>query len=79
MRSMKEFMETLVGVCRAYSDEALSFEYLLDKAMRLPMAVAREGEYIKKRRLGCPCGMCTDEWLSPRTRFRLLCELFFGR
>ena len=60
MRSMKESMEMLVGMWRGYSDDALSCEYLLKKAMGLPMVAAGEGEYIKKRRFGCLCGMCTD-------------------
>jgi len=72
MRSMKESMETLVGVWRGYSDDALTCEYLLKKAMELPMVAAGEEEYIKKRKFGCTCGMCTDGWLSPRMRFQLL-------
>jgi len=72
MRSMKECMETLVGVWRGYSDDALSCEYLLKEAMGLPLVAADEGEYIKKRKFGCTCGVCTDGWLSPRMRFRLL-------
>ena len=76
MRSTREFVETLLGAWNGYSDEGLSCEYLLKKAMSLPLP-ATEAEYIKKRRLGsqCTCGMCTDGWLSPRMRFRLLGEL----
>jgi hypothetical protein len=72
MRSARESMETLVGVWRGYSDDALICEYLLKKAMGLPMVAAGEEEYIKKRKFGCTCGMCTDGWLSPRMRFQLL-------
>ena len=72
MRSTKESMETLVGVWRGYSDDALICEYLLKKAMGLPLVAAGEEEYIKKRKFGCTCGMCTDGWLSPRMRFQLL-------
>ena len=77
MRSTKEFMETLLGAWKGYSDEGLSCEYLLKKAMSLPVT-ATEAEYIKKRRFGCTCGMCTDGWLSPRMKFRLSGELFLG-
>jgi len=77
MRSTREAMETIVGVWRGYSDE-LSCEYLLKKAMGLPMVVVGEGEYIKKRRFGCTCGVCTDGWLWPRMRFQLLGELLRG-
>ena len=50
MRSTREFMETLLGAWNGYSDEGLSCEYLLKKAMGSP--VATEAEYIKKRRFG---------------------------
>ena len=72
MRSTKELLEMLVGMWRGYSDDALSCEYLLKKAMGLPMVATGEGEYIKKRKFGCTCGTCTDGWLSPRMRFQLL-------
>ena len=72
MRSAKESMETLVGVWRGYSDDALICEYLLKKAMGLPMVATIEEEYIRKRKFGCTCGTCTDGWLSPRMRFQLL-------
>jgi hypothetical protein len=42
MRSLKESMETLVGVWRGYSDDALSCEYLLKKAVGLPMVAPGE-------------------------------------
>jgi hypothetical protein len=74
MRSTRECMETLVGVWKGYSDDALSCEYLLKKALGLPMMAVGEGEYIKKRKFGCTCGVCTDGWLSPRMRFQLLGE-----
>jgi hypothetical protein len=74
MRSTRELLETLLGVWNGYSDEGLTCEYLLKKAMSSPVMVT-EAEYIKKRRFGCTCGMCTDGWLSPRMRFRLLGEL----
>lgn len=45
---------------RGYSDEALSCEYLSKNAMVSPMLAAGEGEYIKKRKFGCTCGMCKD-------------------
>ena len=72
MRSTRVCMETLVGMWKGYSNEALSCEYLLKKALGLPMMAVSEEEYIKKRRFGCTCGMCTDGWLSPRVRFQLL-------
>jgi len=43
----------------------------MQKALGGLPAAETEGEYIKKRRFGCTCGMCTDGWLSPRMRFRL--------
>ena len=82
MRSTKELAETLLGTWNGYSDESLSCEYLLKKAMGSPVT-ATEAEYIRKRRFGsqlgsrCTCGTCMDGWLSPRMRFRLLSEFFF--
>ena len=73
MRSTKEFMETVLGVWNGYSDEGLRCEYLLKMANSSPVTVT-EAEYIKKGKFGCTCGMCTDGWLSPRMRFRLLGE-----
>ncbi|KIM49897.1 hypothetical protein M413DRAFT_439023, partial [Hebeloma cylindrosporum] len=74
MRSTKEFMETLVGVWKGYSDEGLRCEFLLKRAMGLPMLADEEGEYMKKRKFGCTCGMCAGGWLSPRMRFQLLAQ-----
>ena len=64
-------METLLGVWKGYSDDALTCEYLLIKAMGSSLVAAVEEEYIKKK-FGCTWGMCTDRWLSPRMRFQLL-------
>ena len=75
MRSSKEFMETMMEVWNGYSDKGLTCEYLLKKAMNLPVTGTEE-EYIKKGKFGCTCGMCTDGWLSPRMRFRLTGEFF---
>ena len=74
MRSKRDIMETMLGVWNGYSDEGLTCEYLLKKAISLPVTPT-EAEYIKKRKFGCTCGMCTDGWLSPRMRFRLSGEL----
>jgi hypothetical protein len=77
MRSTKEFSETLLGVWNGYSDEGLSCEHLLKEAMSLPTSfpvTANNAQYLEKRRFGCTCGTCTDGWLSPRMRFRLLGE-----
>lgn len=71
IRSAKESMETLLGVWKGYSDDALTCEYLLIKAMGSSLVAAVEEEYIKKK-FGCTWGMCTDRWLSPRMRFQLL-------
>ena len=57
-----------------YKDQGLSCEYILKKAMRLPVTET-EAKYIEKRKFGCTCGECTDGWLSPRMRFRLLGEI----
>ena len=75
MRSTKEFMETLLHKWDDYDDEGLRCEYLVQKALGgLPALVTVETEevYIKKRKFGCMCGMCTDGWLSPRMRVRLI-------
>ena len=75
MRSTKEFLETLMGAWKGYSDDGLKCEYILKRAMGLPMVVNKseeEEDYIKKKKFGCTCGKCTDGWLSPRMRFRLL-------
>jgi hypothetical protein len=41
-------METLVGVWKGYRDEALSCEYLLKKAMGLPMMAVGEGNISRR-------------------------------
>ncbi|KIM45702.1 hypothetical protein M413DRAFT_24844 [Hebeloma cylindrosporum] len=75
MGSTKEITEMLVGVIwKGHSDEGLSCEYLLKKAMGLPTVVAGEAEYIKKNKFGCTCGICAEGWLSPRMRFQLLAQ-----
>ncbi|KAF8181841.1 hypothetical protein BJ912DRAFT_979314 [Pholiota molesta] len=51
-----------------YPREALVCEFLLRKALRVPPILESEEEYIVKRRFGCTCGSCTDQWLSPRMR-----------
>jgi len=74
MRSTKEFTETILHKWDGYSDEGLRCEYLVQKALSgLPVLGAEMEEvYIKKRKFGCTCGMCTDGWLSPRMRIRLI-------
>lgn len=70
MRDTREFVETM-RLSDGYSPEELACEYLLKEAMGMPLIAQSEGEYIVKRRFGCTCGSCTDQWLSPRMRFRL--------
>ncbi|KAF9479090.1 hypothetical protein BDN70DRAFT_834943 [Pholiota conissans] len=71
MRQNREIMEGIIGVWQGYPQETLACEFLLKKAMGLPLVEASEAEYALKRRLGCTCGSCTDQWLSPRMKFRL--------
>jgi hypothetical protein len=68
MRQTRELTETTRGVWDGYPREALVCEYLLRKALRVPPILESEEEYIVKRRFGCTCGSCTDQWLSPRMR-----------
>ena len=70
MLSTRKSMDPWSG----YKREGLSCEYFLKKAMRSPVTET-EAEYIEKRKFGCTCGECTDGWLSPRMRFRLLGEI----
>ena len=78
MRSTREFMENLLHKWDGYNDEGLRCEYLVQKALGGLSAAETEEVYIKKRKFGCTCGMCTDGWLSPRMRFRLRGEVNFG-
>ncbi|KDR66028.1 hypothetical protein GALMADRAFT_259860 [Galerina marginata CBS 339.88] len=77
MRSTREFSETLLGKWDGYPDAGLQCEYVLAKAMRLPLVLDGEGNpvkagmYVKKRKYGCTCGKCTGGWMSPRMRFCL--------
>ncbi|CAA7262588.1 unnamed protein product [Cyclocybe aegerita] len=76
MRSIREFSETLLSAWKGYTDEGLRCEYIMTKAMGLPLGVGEETEeeYVKKRKFGCTCGKCTGGWLSPRMRFRLTAQ-----
>ncbi|KAJ8462685.1 hypothetical protein ONZ51_g10748 [Trametes cubensis] len=53
--------------------DALRVVYTLKRAMGEDIPLT-EDQYVDQRRLGCTCGQCTDGWLSPRMRYRLLSE-----
>ncbi|CAA7262592.1 unnamed protein product [Cyclocybe aegerita] len=73
MRATRESSETLLGAWDGHSDRELLCEYLVKKAMGLPLGLGEETEeeYLKKRKFGCTCGACTGGWLSRRMKFRL--------
>ena len=72
MRDIKESMQTLLGTWSGHSSDALRVVYILKRAMGEDIPLT-EDQYVDQRRLGCTCGQCTDGWLSPRMRYRLLC------
>ncbi|KAH9896748.1 hypothetical protein C8Q73DRAFT_686866 [Cubamyces lactineus] len=73
MRDIKESMQTLLGTWSGHSSDAVRVVYLLRRAMDEDIPLT-EDQFVDQRRLGCTCGQCTDGWLSPRMRYRLLCE-----
>ncbi|KAI0330692.1 hypothetical protein GY45DRAFT_733716 [Cubamyces sp. BRFM 1775] len=73
MRDIKESMQTLLGTWPGHNSDALRVVYMLKRAMGEDMSLA-EDEFVDQRRFGCTCGQCTDGWLSPRMRYRLLSE-----
>ncbi|THH28406.1 hypothetical protein EUX98_g5788 [Antrodiella citrinella] len=72
MRNNAEFKAVMLQRSNdPYPDEGLQCAYLLRKAMAEPVGTLEE--YVKMKRFGCTCNKCTDGWLSPRMRYRLLC------
>lgn len=77
MRDLKEMMQSLIGNWPGHSEDALRVVFLLKRAAGENIAVT-EDAFVAARKWGCTCGQCTDGWLSPRMRYRLLstCTLF---
>lgn len=80
MRSNREFMETLLGSWNGYSEGELLSELCLKRAMGMDVFGVGSDEdeaYLVQRKWGCTCGKCVGGWLSPRMRFRLMCECWY--
>ena len=72
LRDTREFTETLVGSLPGGSDDSgLRVLYLLKRAAGEDVGDS-EDDFVHARRYGCTCGQCTEGWLSPRMRYRLI-------
>jgi hypothetical protein len=50
----------------------------LKRAMGMPeMDGVTDEDYAEQAKYGCTCGECTEGFLSPRMRYRLLCKSFY--
>lgn len=76
MRRARELTETIFRRWDGHTPQSLACEYLLKKALGMPLMAESEEEYILKRRLGCTCGLCSNQWLSFRMISRLECTSF---
>ncbi|RPD65375.1 hypothetical protein L226DRAFT_480019 [Lentinus tigrinus ALCF2SS1-7] len=77
MRRSKEFAQTLLGTWSGHPAHALRTQYVLKCASGENLGIS-EDDYVETRRWGCTCGACTDGWLSPRMRYRLLWSAQIG-
>jgi hypothetical protein len=68
--------ENVFGKWDGYTKEMLVCEYLLKKALGMPLMATSEEEYFVKGRLGCTCGSCEDQWFSPKMSARLFGSSF---
>lgn len=70
MESTRKALEVF-DLWDGYAENKLMIEAALKRSMGLSINMTNE-EYVQKNRYGCTCGECTQGWLSPRMRFRLI-------
>lgn len=78
MRRTRWFSETMSLRWNGYSENELTCQYLLKKAMGVVGLSSSQSEYTAQYRLGCTCGQCNDGWLSDRMRFILSGKTIFS-